>query len=58
MDAMKPGALLSTPQIQDLLFGALCVFDQEPRRASQVDEVLLRRLALQVQQQLHGQLVG
>jgi GAF domain-containing protein len=38
--------------------GALCVFDQDPRRASQIDEVLLRRLALQVQQQLHGQLVG
>ena len=38
--------------------GALCVFDPEPRGASQVDEVLLRRLALQVQQQLHGQLVG
>jgi hypothetical protein len=38
--------------------GALCVFDQGARSASQVDEVLLRRLALQVQQQLHGQLVG
>jgi hypothetical protein len=38
--------------------GALCVFDSGARAASQVDEVLLRRLALQVQQQLHGQLVG
>ncbi len=34
MDAMKPGALLSTPQIQDLLFGALCVFDDMCATAS------------------------
>lgn len=37
--------------------GALCVLDPQPRAASQVDEVLLRRLALQLQQQLHGELV-
>lgn len=38
--------------------GALCVLDPQPRAASQVDEVLLRRLALQLQQQLHGELVA
>lgn len=38
--------------------GALCVLDPQPRSASQVDEVLLRRLALQLQQQLHGELVA
>jgi len=37
--------------------GALCVLDPQPRAASQVDKVLLRRLALQLQQQLHGELV-
>ena len=32
--------------------GALCVFDSKPRSAAEVDQVLLRELALQVQREL------